>query len=373
MIFISIALILLMLGIYDVFSENKVQKEKILKGIIIILIIFLGTRGFLGWDWYFYYPSFMNSTYIYEKGYMLYTSLIRGFFRNYIFYQLITTTIDFIAIYFIFKKYCKYPIMAFAIFFSIQGLHIEVELLRNIKAMILFLFSIQYIRERKITPFLILNILGILFHTSAVFYLPMYFILNYNYKNKIIMATFILGSIYYLLDLKIFHLIFKLNFEYLPDIFENKLINYRSIVPKELIRGLNLFYLERAFIFFLAYKYEKDLIIKNSAYIWIFIFLFTSELSIVSLRIGILFIYGAWLVLTRAIENVKNKKNLIIIICLLCFVRIYRSMIFPGNKINYKYENAIFNKLDYKKREKELIESKKYLKESHGKELLIQY
>ncbi|MGL5759928.1 MAG: EpsG family protein, partial [Cetobacterium sp.] len=112
---------------------------------------------------------------------------------------------------------------------------------------------------------------------------------------------------------------------------------------------------------------------KNSAYIWIFIFLFTSELSIVSLRIGILFIYGAWLVLTRAIENVKNKKNLIIIICLLCFVRIYRSMIFPGNKINYKYENAIFNKLDYKKREKELIESKKYLKESHGKELLIQY
>jgi hypothetical protein len=48
-------------------------------------------------------------------------------------------------------------------------------------------------------------------------------------------------------------------------------------------------------------------------------------------------------------------------------------MMFPGNKINYKYENAIFNKLNYEKREKELIESKKYLKESHGKELLIQY
>ena len=187
------------------------------------------------------------------------------------------------------------------------------------------------------------------------------------------MSIFILGSMYYLLDLKIFHLIFKLNFEYLPKILENKLINYRDIIPKELIRGLNLFYLERAFVFFLAYKYEKDLIIKNSAYIWIFIFIFTSELSIVSLRIGILFIYGAWLVLTRAIENVENKKILIMIICLLCFIRIYKSMMFPGNKINYKYENAIFNKLNYEKREKELIESKKYLKESHGKELLKQY
>lgn len=373
MIFISIALILLLLGIYDVFSENKNQKERVLKSVVIILILFLGTRGFLGWDWYFYYPSFMNSTYIYEKGYMLYTTLIKGIFRNYIFYQFITTTIDFIALYFIFKKYCKYPIMAFAIFFSIQGLHIEVELLRNIKAMILFLFSIQYIKERRIIPFLFLNVLGILFHTSAIIYLPMYFILNYNYKNKVILSIFILGSIYYLLDFKIFNLIFNLNFEFLPKILENKIIDYRETIPKELTRGITLFYFERAIVFFLAYKYEKDLVIKNSAYIWIFIFLFTSELSIVSLRIGILFIYGVWLVLTRAIEKVENKKILIGILCILCLGRIYKSITFPGNKINYKYKNAIFNELDYSEREKELIESKRYLKESHGKELLIQY
>lgn len=373
MIFILIALILLVLGVYDIFSEDKIKKEKILKGVVILLILFLGTRGFLGWDWYFYYPSFMNSTYIYEKGYMLYTSLIKGIFKNYIFYQFITTAVDFIALYYIFKRYCKYPIMAFAIFFSLQGLYIEVELLRNIKAIILFLFSIQYIKERKIVPFLFLNILGILFHTSAILYLPMYFILNYAYKKKVIMSIFILGSIYYLLDLKIFQLIFHLNLEFLPEIFRDKLINYKEVVPKELFRGLNLLYLERAVVFFLAYRYERDTVIKNSAYVWIAIFLFTSELSIVSLRIGVLFVYGAWLVLTRAIENVENKKVLIGVIFILCLGRMYQSITFTGNKINYKYKNAIFNELNYEEREQELIESKKYLKESHGKELLIQY
>ena len=373
MIFISIALILMVLGVYDVFGKNELYKERLLKVTVIFLVLFLGTRGFLGWDWYFYYPSFMESTYVYEKGYMLYTSLIKGIFKNYIFYQMITTTIDFIALYCIFKRYCKYPIMAFAIFFSLQGLHIEVELLRNIKAIVLFLFSLKYIEERKIVPFLILNLLGVLFHTSTIVYIPMYFILKHRYRDKIMLSLFTLGSIYYIFDLKIFHFIFNLNLDVLPLILKEKVINYREVIPLNLVRGPNIFYLERAIVFFLTYRYEKNNVIKNSSYIWIFIFLFTSELSVVSLRIGVLFIYGAWLVLARSIERVEYKKCLLGVIFILCFIRIYRSMTFPGNKINYRYENVLFNRLDYEKREKELIESKKYLKESHGKELLIQY
>ena len=373
MIFIIVALALMILGIYDIFGKNEIYKKRILKSIVIFLIFFLGTRGFLGWDWYFYYPSFMEKTYIYEKGYMIYTSLIGSIFKNYIFYQIITTTIDFIALYYIFKKYCKYPVVAFAIFFSIQGLHIEVELLRNIKAIVLFLFSLKYIEERKIIPFLILNILGVLFHNSALIYIPMYFMLNYRYKERIILSLFIFGSIYYLLDLKIFQTIFNMNLNIFPDILKSKIINYREVIPISLNRGFNIFYLERAVLFFLAYNYEKNIIIKNSSYMWIFIFLFTSELSIVSLRIGILFVYGAWLVLARSIEDRKYKAALTALIFSICFIRIYESMNFPGNKINYRYENSFFNKLNYEKREKELIESKKYLKDSHGKELLIQY
>ncbi|MGL5087871.1 MAG: EpsG family protein [Cetobacterium sp.] len=373
MFFISIAFILILLGIYDIFSENEKIKNRILKSILIFLIFILGTRGFLGWDWYFYYPSFMNGTYIYEKGYMIYSSLISGVFKNYIFYQLVTTTIDFIALYYILKRYCKYNIMAFAIFFSIQGLHIEVELLRNIKAIILFLFSLKYIEERKIIPFFILNIIGISFHMSAVLYLPMYFILNYKYKKEVVLAFFIGGSLYYLSNFKGIQNLINLDWSFLPQILENKILNYKELFSKNLERGFNFYYLERVILFCLAYSYEKNNVLKNSLYIWIIIFLFTSELSIASLRIGILFVYSSWFILARSIEKVENKYLMVSIIIFLCGNRISRSLLFPGNVINYKYENVFFYELDYKKRESEIIKSKIYLKESYGKELLIQY
>ncbi|WP_294097181.1 EpsG family protein [uncultured Cetobacterium sp.] len=373
MIYLIISIILFLFGVYDVFIEDKEKKEVVLKVIIICMILFLGTRGFLGWDWYFYYPSFMEGTYIYEKGYMLYTSFIGGIYKNYIFYQFITTSVDFIALYYIFKRYCKYPIMAFAIFFSIQGFHMEVELLRNMKAIILFLFSLKYIQERKIIPFLVLNIIGISFHMSAIFYLPMYFILNYDYKKNIILGMFIAGSFYYLLNIKLIELLLNYEWTSLSIAIANKISTYKSIIPEDLKRGFNIFYLERAILFFLAYKYEEDKVIKNSLYVWIGIFLFTSELSVISLRIGTLFIYSAWLILCRGIEKVERKDIMIIIILFLSLTRIYRSITFPGNRINYRYENVLFNDLDYKKRELEIKKSKIYLKESHGKELLIQY
>ncbi|WP_052193895.1 EpsG family protein [Cetobacterium sp. ZOR0034] len=373
MIYLIIAIVLLMLGVFDIFYKDKEKKELILKVIIVCLILFLGTRGFLGWDWYFYYPSFMEGTYTYEKGYMLYTSFIGNIFKNYIFYQFVTTTIDFIALYYIFKRYCKYPIMAFAIFFSIQGFHMEVELLRNMKAIILFLFSLKYIEERKIIPFLLLNIIGVSFHMSGILYLPMYFILNYTYEKRIVLGIFIIGSFYYLLNLKGIELLLNYNWDFLPTIIADKIVNYKSILPANLERGLNLFYIERAILFLLAYKYENNNIIKNSLYIWVVIFLFTSELSVASLRIGILFIYSVWLTLTRSLENFERKEFMVAIVMALSLIRIYRSTTFPGNTINYNYKNALFNELNYKERELEIIKGKKYLKESHGKELLIQY
>ncbi|MEG1451024.1 MAG: EpsG family protein [Cetobacterium sp.] len=375
MAFYIVAITLLLLGLYDVFGQNLKIKERLLKVIVIFLIIFLGTRGLLGWDWYFYYPSFLNETYIYEKGYMIYTTFIAGIYRNYIFYQLITGTIDIVVLYYIFKKYCKFPILTFAIFFSIQGLQMEVELLRNMKAIILFLISIKYIEERKIFPFLLLNFVGITFHWSALIYLPMYYILNFKYNKKFIVSVFILGSICYVFDIKILaNLLEKLEFITSGPLKE-KILNYRSILPVESFRGLNLFYFERLVLFFIAYFYEKNNILKNSAYIWISIFLFTSELSIVSVRIGILFIYSVWIIFSRGVE-IENKKisySLLSVILFLCGFRLHNNLNFPGNKINYRYQNAIFNKLDYEKREVELKESKKFLKDSHGKELLIQY
>ena len=49
-------------------------------------------------------------------------------------------------------------------------------------------------------PFIALNLLGFLFHSSSLIYFPMYFLLKINWNKIFIFVTFILGNIYYLLD-----------------------------------------------------------------------------------------------------------------------------------------------------------------------------
>lgn len=369
---LGISLLLLGFGIFDIFYENK-NKSKILIILMVVIWILLSTRGFLGTDWYFYYPSFMSNTYIYEKGYMLYSFLIGSIYKNYTFFQSITLGIDFICLYFIFKKYCKYYILAFVIFFSIQGLFMEVELLRNMKAIILFIFSLKYIEERKFIPYIILNLIGVSFHQSAILYIPLYYLLNINFNKKLIISLFLLGSLIYLSNFD-----FILNSldsfgNYLNGSIGEKIDNYLKVIPKNIPRGLNLFYIERVILFLIAYYYEKNKILKNIGYLSVFIFLYTSELSIISLRIGILFIFITWFLYARAFEYINKKVILSFLIGTICIFRIYINFSYPGNKINYKYENSFIYKLNYKKREKELIESKKYMKSFYGKELLLQY
>ena len=359
--------ILFSFGIYDIFGRDKKLKKRLLNSAYVVVFLFLSFRGFLGWDWYFYYPSFMEGTYVYEKGYMLLSKAIGGIYKNYSFYQSVMAFIDLSVFYWFFKKYCKYPLMIFVIFLSIQGLQMEVELLRNMKSIILFLISFQFIEKREWLPYILLNLFGATFHMSSLIYLPMYFILNFEYNKKVIVYLFLVVVVYYLRDIKIL--------TYLLDFLKGGLqervagyLNYGSVS-----RGVNYFFIERVVVFAFAYLYERDNIIKNSAYIWCFIFLFMPELPVLSMRIGILFIYSSWLVLGRCFVRREGRYMFTIVALTLCIYRVYNNLSFEGNKINYNYRPVFKEKLDYSKREKELIESKKYLKESLGKELLIQY
>lgn len=364
---IILFIILFIFGIYDVFGSNKKLKRKFLNLTYVIVFIFLCFRGLLGWDWYFYYPSFMKGTYTYEKGYMFFSRLIGGIYKNYSFYQSVMAFIDLSVFYWFFKKYCKYPIITFAIFLSIQGLQMEVELLRNMKSIIFFLISFQFIEKRKIIPYMFLNFVGCTFHTSSLIYLPMYFILNFKYNKKVVIYFFVIGVVYYLSDIKILTYFLK----FLKGGLQERIKGYLDYGVS--FRGINYFFVERVIIFLLAYFYERKNIIKNSAYVWCFIFLFMPELPVFSMRIGILFIYSSWLILGRCLINEEKKYIFIFIIFILCEYRIYNNLNFKGNIINYNYRPIFMEKLDYSKREKELIKSKKYMKESLGRELLIQY
>ena len=124
-------------SLIDVLFQNERIKKLFFTFSILILIIFFGTRGYLGYDWYSYKPNFEKTDDIlevfsgnyktifysgYEIGFQLYSSVIKAISPNYLVFNLMNTLTDFLLIYFIFKRYSKYPIFALFIYFGIYGI-----------------------------------------------------------------------------------------------------------------------------------------------------------------------------------------------------------------------------------------------------------
>lgn len=381
---------LLLGGAVDVFGKNERKKHMLFVFSIILLIGFLGLRGFIGWDWWAYYPSYNNlpGGFNYEIGYEIWSNIFYKIGLSYHHFTFINTVADILILAYVLKKYSKYPIFSMFLFLAVQGLSFEVDLLRNAKAVLLFIISIQFIKERKIIPFLILNILGMTFHISSIIYLPMYFILNRNYSRKIILPLIILGNIYYIFDTKLFIHILEYMSSVLPAAVGGKITSYLSIIPQNYKLPIGTLYFERLVTFIMVFFFlhkekgsrEKEnpysLIMENSFYIFYLIFLFTSEFFIASTRIGILFIYANWFLWGDIIENLRNTKIKVAVFLIAVLIggnRIYNHFDFNGNKILYCYENIITDHKSYEEKMKDLGRARKFKDEADGKELLILY
>lgn len=381
---------LLLGGAVDVFGKNERKKHMLFVFSIILLIGFLGLRGFIGWDWWAYYPSYNNlpNGFNYEIGYEIWSNIFYKIGLSYHHFTFINTVADILILAYVLKKYSKYPIFSMFLFLAVQGLSFEVDLLRNAKAVLLFINSIQFIKERKLIPFLILNILGMTFHMSSVIYLPMYFILNRNYSRKIVLPLIILGNIYYLFDTKLFIHILEYMTSVLPAAVGGKITSYLSIIPQNYKLPIGTLYFERLVTFIMVFFFlhkeknhrEKEnpysLIMENSFYIFYLIFLFTSEFFIASTRIGILFIYANWFLWGDIVENLRDTKikaAVFLIAVLIGGNRIYNHFDFNGNKILYYYENIITDHKSYEEKMKDLGRARKFKDEADGKELLILY
>lgn len=377
--------------IIEKISERKRIGESFFIFSLLLLILFFGLRGYIGYDWYSYKPNFDKMVTIgellkgniqvlhsgYELGFQIYTSFIKTLTNNYFIYNFINVSVDFIILYFVIKRFSKYPILSLLLFFGIYGVALEIDMIRNAKSIMLFLLSIKYIEERKILNFGVLNILGILFHYSSIFYLPMYFILNAKWNKKFILFLFILGNIYYLSDIRIVMRIIKEYNTFLPTGIGAKLSGYFSIIPLDFPLGFSLYYFERVIMFLLCWFVSDNLknkkygnIILNSLYISIFFFLYLSEFSIVAMRFGLLFIYSYWFILPMLLE-IYPKLPIFIVAIAISLFRLNNQINFVGNREVYSYQNILINGDSEENQRKKVEDASKYKIEGHGKEISL--
>lgn len=386
--------ILLFLGIgvtIEQINHNKRWRENYFIFSLLLLVLFFGLRGYIGYDWFSYKPNFDNVQNImeiikgdrrslatgYEIGFQIYNSLIKSFTQNYFIYNLINSVVDISILYIVIKRYSKFQLLTLLLFFGVYGVALEIDMIRNFKSILLFLLSIEYIEKRNFPLFLLFNIVGILFHISSILYIPMYFILNIKWNRNIILLLFILGNIYYISNTRIFLTVIKNYYNYLPVGIGTRLNGYFNLIPLDFPLGFSLYYFERMALFLLAWLVSDSLknkrygnIMLNSMYISIFFFLYFSEFSIISMRFSLLFIYSYWFIIPMFLE-ILPKFPVVIFALLLALFRLNNQINFIGSREVYSYQNILFNAKDLNTQLEKIKSASQFKNLGHGKEISL--
>lgn len=127
-----------------------------------------GFRGFVGWDWVNYYPAYQEIVPLFSRGYLnnydigtfeggfvTFMSVVKLISSNYHFFILICVVIDVSILHVFFKRHSSNYAFSFLIFIALY-LGAELDILRNMKSIGLFLLSVKYIQQRRFLPYLLL-------------------------------------------------------------------------------------------------------------------------------------------------------------------------------------------------------------------------
>ena len=188
--------------------------------VLLVYFIFVGFRGYICTDWYNYYPmfretpclldfdefvSYSNSVFT-EKGYLFYISLFKVFCNDYVVFQAFSVLIDLVLIHLCIKRYSPNYLFTFlilSVFFYVQSVNLN----RNVKSVLLFLYALRYIEERKFWKYSLLNLIGLCFHSISLIFFVLYFFLRHKISVRTLWIVFIFSNIYYFSQIQLFSLI----------------------------------------------------------------------------------------------------------------------------------------------------------------------
>ena len=365
-------------------NERK-DTKKIRIVTILGFLFFFGLRGFVFTDWINYYtlfeelPSLWNEGFFsisrgnyyveeygtnvlqgsvgMELGFIYFTAILKSIFPNYFLWVFVNSLIDVLILNYFFKKYSKYYVLSFLFFFLFGGVALEFNLMRNIKAVMLFIISIKYLEERRILPYMLLNLVGYYFHSSAIVFFPLYFILHKQWSAKILWGIFIVGNVIYLLQIQYLSPILS----FLANIIGGRLsLTIDLYLQSDLYGsayGISIGYLERVVTFLLVMYYRQRLIDKNPVNIvfinlfvlYFIVYFFFTEIMVAVERVSFLFALSYWILYPGIIALFNKAKLKLLFFCILIFygtIKIVKSY----SNILAKYDNQLWGIENYESR-----------------------
>ncbi len=124
------------------------------------------------------------SIYRMEMGYVYSNAIFKLISENFNLFLLFLGVVSSIFLYVIFQKFSKYIYLSLLIFVSKFYLYYFFTAQRQIIAMLICWLGIYFIIKRKLLYFILIVILASTFHTSAIVFLPAYFLFNLRIKKQ---------------------------------------------------------------------------------------------------------------------------------------------------------------------------------------------
>ena len=349
-----------------IYAQRQENKEDALlcscvtTGSIIVFFVFFAFRGYVYSDWLSYSESFKNAAWedvfnitnekstavIHEPGFTALMCFCSLFSREYSFLVFVVTTIDTILFIRFLKRWHVDNIpFALMLFFTFEGVGLMFNALRNQLAIFIFMNALEYVEQKKPLKYFSICFISLCFHSSAIFYFPLYFFLNRK-LNKWLFLALILGFFaFYISQISIVLAIIKImgvegELGEKEEFYTESLTTARALSPTGTLEKLGL-----TLLIFLYYeKLTKDktnVILVNSLILCYFFYYVFGEFRELSSRLSLLFEYSYWVIWIKMIDvlAIQNNKRLFggifFLYCLYVTALAYKTPI-------QEYDNLLF-------------------------------
>lgn len=350
-------------------SRKKINTETVC---FVVYLFFFGLRGFVGWDYASYYPAYEDCPTLFdagtisekleefkwESGYVLYMIVCKTITPNYHIFIFISTLIDALVIKKLFERYSVNKGLSYALL-VVFSVSMQLDLLRSMKALVLFLLALPYLQNRKPIPYFMLITVALTFHFSAIVFYPLYFFLQKQIPLKLLWGVFIVGNVVYFLNSFAFSnwlLEVSERLSFLSDIFLDRAEAYSSSVEEGTKWGLSFGFFERTATWLLLLTYYKkiggenrqNLLFLNATVIYLSCYLLLSNFQEALQRFAYMFSFGYWLfypLLLYKMRIIKGRRIAsLLLYCMVGYCLIRGTM---KNNIITRYENVLFSHADF--------------------------
>lgn len=369
------AALVLMVGYNQIFGySKKTASIKCWLFIAIYFLLFFGFRGHILSDSMAYEEQYYSITPIFnwdyierntgwwDPGFVVFTMFTQLIYRDFNFFMFINSLIDIVLFCLCLKKFSKNYAITILFFLAFQGILIEINMMRNIKAMLLFVYSLSYVKDRKLIKFLICNIIAFFFHSSALLYFPMYWVLIRRYNRYGVFCILICCTIIYLGD---FNFIEDLLYRFTPvdgRISEKIAFYMDSSEGNKFTSGTY----ERLFTMIMSYYAYYKLTKRNRKVDQMFVIFFNSFVMFYVLysifgfnfvfrdRIPNLFIFSYWFLYPYLFDFYASRK---LIYKVLFVILVFAKIASANSMCSALYENILIGTYPKSVREKLLQKS----------------